>query len=353
MSSKQSSVGVVFGGESGEHEVSIKSAITIIKSLSQGENKNRFNIVPIYIDKRGCWRGSSIANEVLDGKFPIENNKNTPAICERGLSEFPKESKLVDIWFPVLHGPNGEDGTIQGLFKLMNKPFVGSGVLGSAVGMDKIAMKAAFSSAGLSQVPYKNLNIDDLSQPTKLTEIINQIENDLTYPCFVKPANLGSSVGISKVNNNKELLEGIKKAANHDKRLVVEQGVNARELECGILGGENLQASVIGEIRFSSEWYDYETKYSQGASHLLIPAPIQDHIANKIRSLAIAACQAIGAYGMARVDFFYNEENHNLWINEINTLPGFTSQSMYPLLWEASGINLEKLVAKLVDTATE
>jgi D-alanine-D-alanine ligase len=259
----------------------------------------------------------------------------------------------VEVWFPVLHGPNGEDGTIQGLFTLMQVPYVGSGVLGSAVGMDKQAMKAAFAAAGLPQVPYACVNAAELcGDPEPLLE---RLAAQLGYPCFVKPANLGSSVGISKARNRDDMLAGLREAAALDPRIVVEQGVTARELECAVKGGgaAPLQASVLGEICFDADWYDYDTKYSDGKSHTVIPAQVPDGISERARAMAIEACRAVHAQGLARVDFFYSEASGDLWLNEINTLPGFTSQSMYPMLWAASGVDLEQLVAELVEGATQ
>ncbi|MFM9101551.1 MAG: D-alanine--D-alanine ligase family protein, partial [Cyanobium sp.] len=247
----------------------------------------------------------------------------------------------------------GEDGTIQGLFTLMQVPYVGSGVLGSAVGMDKQAMKAAFAAAGLPQVPYACVNAAELcGDPEPLLE---RLEQQLGFPCFEKPANLGSSVGISKARSRDELLAGLRDAAALDPRIVVEQGVTARELECAVKGGgaAPLQASVLGEICFDADWYDYDTKYSDGKSHTVIPAHVPDGISERARAMAIEACRAVHAQGLARVDFFYCEASGDLWLNEINTLPGFTSQSMYPMLWAASGVELEQLVAELVEGATQ
>ncbi len=347
------SIGVVFGGISGEHDVSIKSALTVINALNIGANKDLFKVLPIYIDIQGQWWGQDIAEKALKKGSKLELDSLPGSSKEIGLKSFPIEIKNVDIWYPVLHGPNGEDGTIQGLFTLMNKPFVGSGVLSSALGMDKLAMKAAFKEAGLSQVPYKGISTKDIREEKSLEEIIKRIECELEYPYFVKPANLGSSVGISKVKNKIELINGLKKASEYDNRLVVEQGVLARELECGVLGKSKMRASVVGEISFTGEWYDYETKYSEGTSQPIIPAIISESVAEIVRKQSIKACNAIGAEGMARVDFFYDDKEDRLWINEINTLPGFTEQSMYPLLWEATGVPLEKLVANLVSTAQE
>ena len=235
----------------------------------------------------------------------------------------------------------------------MRQPFVGAGVLGSAVSMDKLAMKAAFAGAGLSQVPYVGLHASELNDSARRDGVLDRIEADLQYPCFVKPANLGSSVGISKVRNRDELETGLDHAAQLDPRLVVEQGVDARELECAVLGRDQLRSSVVGEVRFDADWYDYTTKYTAGLSTTVIPAELPEGVAERVQQQALEACAALGVVGMARVDFFYDNTSHQLWINEINTLPGFTSQSMYPMLWEASGVTLDQLVHKLVQSAGE
>jgi len=261
----------------------------------------------------------------------------------------------VEVWLPVLHGPNGEDGTIQGLFSLMQVPYVGSGVLGSALGMDKLAMKAAFAAAGLPQVAYAAVDAAELGHEAATLAALERLERQLGYPCFVKPANLGSSVGISKARNRQELLAGLHLAAAHDPRIVVEQGVEVRELECAVRGGGHrpLEASVLGEIRFAADWYDYDAKYSEGLSHTVIPAAVPPALAERARTMALAACRAVGVIGLARVDFFYAAAGDTLWLNEINTFPGFTSQSMYPLLWHASGVALDTLVRDLIEAARE
>jgi len=346
-------VGVVFGGASGEHDVSIRSASTVTKALADPSNRERFQVTPLYIDREGRWWPDTIAKSVLESGSALTDDQLPQPLPARGLRQLPLDPDQIDVWYPVLHGPNGEDGTVQGLFTLMRQPFVGSGVLGSAVGMDKLAMKAAFADAGLSQVPYIGVNAADLNNPEQLERLLIRLEKELGYPCFVKPANLGSSVGISKVRNRDELLAGLRLAAKLDPRLVVEQGVTARELECAVLGRAHLKASVVGEVRFDADWYDYETKYTEGRSQTLIPAPLPDAVSQRIQAMAVAACRAVHAYGQARVDVFYDEANGQIWLNEINTLPGFTSQSMYPTLWEASGIPLPQLVAELVATAQE
>ena len=350
MESRPTTIGLVFGGYSCEHEVSIRSATTVIHGLRSGENSQRYRVIPFYIDQEGRWWGEAFANRVLASQKPIE----PPHSIEiKGLRELPEGSETVQVWYPVLHGPNGEDGTVQGLFKLMRQPFVGAGVLGSAVSMDKLAMKAAFTGAGLSQVPYVGLNASDLNDSARREGVLDRIEADLQYPCFVKPANLGSSVGISKVRNRDELETGLDHAAQLDPRLVVEQGVDARELECAVLGRDQLRSSVVGEVRFDADWYDYTTKYTAGLSTTVIPAELPEGVAERVQQQALEACAALGVVGMARVDFFYDNTSHQLWINEINTLPGFTSQSMYPMLWEASGVTLDQLVHKLVQSAGE
>ena len=350
MPSSPITVGLVFGGRSGEHDVSIRSAATVVRGLRSGANTERYAVQAIYIDRDGRWWGSDLAEETLATESAPEL---TPPLPPTGFQGFPEGCESVDIWYPVLHGPNGEDGTIQGLFQLTGKPFVGAGVLGSAVSMDKLAMKSAFSSAGLCQVPYEALHASELKDATHRSVLLDRIEGELNYPCFVKPANLGSSVGISKVRSRHELEAGLQQAAALDPRIVVEQGVNAREVECAVLGSRRLEASVVGEVRFDADWYDYETKYTAGRSTTLIPAPLPDQVSERIRAQALQACAAVGVHGMGRVDFFYEEATDQLWINEINTLPGFTAQSMYPMLWEASGLTLEQLVHQLLQTAGE
>ena len=348
-------IGVIFGGSSGEHEVSIKSAQTVIQALKTGLNQEKFEVIAIYIDKNGLWWPPSVANNIIKtGKAINKNDINDDSNSIIKSSSFiPEEGEKVDIWYPVLHGPNGEDGTIQGLFKLTGKPFIGSGVLGSAIGMDKISMKAVFKAAKLPQVPYIGFDEDELSEQTLLTSNIQRIEKYLGYPCFIKPANLGSSVGITKAYSKEHIISGIELAKSLDSRIIVEKNVDARELECAVLGKKKMEASVVGEVKFESDWYDFETKYINGSNNISIPANISDQLSKDIRHLSLKACKAINVYGMARVDFFFEEVTDQIWINEINTLPGFTKQSMYPMLWEASGLNIENLVAKIVKTAQE
>ncbi|WP_254172913.1 D-alanine--D-alanine ligase family protein [Planktothrix pseudagardhii] len=344
-------VGLLFGGCSGEHEVSISSARAIAKALTTDENANRYQVLPVYIQKDGVWKDREIAQQVLEsGKPLLISDEARPG------DRIPQTINLseIDVWFPILHGPNGEDGTIQGLLTLIQVPFVGSGVLGSAMGMDKIAMKMAFSQAGLPQVKYQLVMRSQIySNPCIFPKLCDQLEAELGYPCFVKPANLGSSVGISKVRNRQELETALDNAASYDRRIIVEAGVVARELECAVLGTDYPKASVVGEITFNSDFYDYETKYTEGKADLFIPAKVSDEITQKIQEMAIQAFLAIDASGLGRVDFFYVEETGEILINEINTLPGFTATSMYPQLWATTGVPFPELVHQLIQFALE
>ncbi|NJL86695.1 MAG: D-alanine--D-alanine ligase [Leptolyngbyaceae cyanobacterium SM1_1_3] len=263
------------------------------------------------------------------------------------------QAAAIDIWFPVLHGPNGEDGSLQGLLQLMQVPFVGSGVLGSALGMDKLAMKMAFAQAGLPQVSYGAVTRAEVRSDSGGSQLCDRIEAELGYPCFVKPANLGSSVGISKVRSRRELEKALASAASYDRRLIVEAGVTAREVECAVLGNDHPRASVVGEISFSSDFYDYETKYSAGQADLKIPADLPEEVTRQVQEMALKAFQAVDAAGISRVDFFYLEPTGEVLINEINTLPGFTATSMYPLLWQASGVSFPDLVDQLIQLGLE
>jgi D-alanine-D-alanine ligase len=340
-------VGLLFGGRSGEHEVSIISARAIAQALSLEENANKYEILPFYIQKDGVWQSGEVAQQVLTSGVPTATLAINP-----DLWQFPPETAAVELWFPVLHGPNGEDGTIQGLLTLMQVPFVGSGVLGSSVGMDKIAMKMAFAQAGLPQVKYQAVTRAQVwSDPCVFPKLCDQIEVALGYPCFVKPANLGSSVGIAKVRSRQELETALDNAATHDRRIIVEAGVVAREVECAVLGNDNPKASVIGEITFDSDFYDYETKYTPGKADLFIPANLPDTVAQQIQDMALQAFAAVDAAGLSRVDFFYVESTGEIFINEINTLPGFTATSMYPQLWANTGIPFAQLVDQLIQLA--
>ncbi|MBF2048164.1 MAG: D-alanine--D-alanine ligase [Elainella sp. C42_A2020_010] len=342
-------VGVLFGGCSGEHEVSICSAQAITQALLDAANQGKYEVVPFYIQKNGLWQTGELAQTVLESGVPADNDTG-----DASLWMFPAEVTQVDVWFPVLHGPNGEDGTIQGLLKLMQVPFVGCGVLASAIGMDKLAMKTGFAQAGLPQVKYLAVSRSEVwSNPCVFPKLCDQIEATLGYPCFIKPANLGSSVGIAKVRTRSELEAALDNAASYDRRLIVEAGVIAREVECAVLGNDQPKASVVGEITFDSDFYDYETKYTAGKADLQIPAALPTEISSRIQEMAVQAFKAIDGAGIARVDFFYVEATGEILLNEINTMPGFTATSMYPQLWAASGISFPALVDQLVQLAQE
>ncbi len=367
-------VGLLFGGCSGEHEVSLSSARAIAKALSTDQNTDKYELLPVYIQKDGIWQSGKFAQQVLEsGKLPLTGDQaDLSNVVANQLSSsteiLPSNSgfsKLtlfgqnaswseVDVWFPILHGPNGEDGTVQGLLKLMQVPFVGSGVLGSAMGMDKIAMKMAFAQAGLPQVKYMALNRRQIwSNPCVFPKLCDQIEETLGYPSFVKPANLGSSVGIAKVRSRPELETALDNAASYDRRIIIEAGVVAREVECAVLGNDQPKASVVGEITYESDFYDYETKYTEGQAGLFIPAPLPDTVTRQIQEMSLQAFAAVDAAGLARVDFFYVEATGEVFINEINTLPGFTATSMYPQLWAATGVPFPELVNQLIELALE
>ncbi len=372
-------VGLLFGGCSGEHEVSISSAKAIAKALSTGQNQDKYELLPVYIQKDGRWLAGQAPQKILESGTPLlpsadETSSNqqqadlettedrehaslatrhAPPPLATSFASLPQVAEI-DVWFPILHGPNGEDGTVQGLLKLMQVPFVGSGVLGSALGMDKIAMKMAFAQAGLPQVKYIAVSRAQIwSNPCVFPKLCDEIEAALGYPCFVKPANLGSSVGITKARSRTELETALDNAASYDRRIIVEESVVARELECAVLGNDNPQASAVGEITYASDFYDYETKYSSGKADLLIPAAVPEAIALQIQQMALQAFVAVDAAGLARVDFFYIADTGQVLINEINTLPGFTATSMYPQLWAASGIAFPELVDQLIQLALE
>jgi D-alanine-D-alanine ligase len=346
-------IGLLFGGRSGEHEVSISSARAIARALAADENASKYEVLPFYIQKNGRWLSGTLPQQVLATGKPLEIEEQPGQDDSPASGQFPNFN-AVDVWFPVLHGPNGEDGTVQGLLKLMQLPFVGSGVLGSALGMDKIAMKMAFAHAGLPQVKYIAVNRSEIwSNPCVFPKMCDKIEAALGYPCFVKPANLGSSVGISKARSRAELEAALDSAASYDRRIIVEAGVVARELECAVLGNDNPKASTVGEITFQSDFYDYETKYTEGQADWSIPAKVSGAIASQIQEMAVQAFLAVDAAGLARVDFFYIESTGEVLINEINTFPGFTATSMYPQMWAADGISFPELVDRLIQLALE
>ncbi len=344
-------VGLLFGGRSGEHEVSIISARAVAKALSHPSNHDRYELYPFYITKARAWLDKASSQSVLDSGIPQNSPQPSP-----NLWHFPSEVDRVQVWFPVLHGPNGEDGTIQGLLTLMQVPYVGVGVMGSAAGMDKITTKVILEQAGLPQVDYVAVNRSQVwSDPCRYKSLIEHIETHITYPCFVKPANLGSSVGIAKVRSTSELEKALDQAAGYDRRLIVEAmaGSPLREVECAVLGNDFPKASILGEITYDSDFYDYETKYTEGLAQLILRPELPPGITEQIQEMAVQAFQALDGAGLSRVDFFYVPDQEQLFINEVNTLPGFTSTSMYPRLWAETGVPFEALVHQLIELALE
>ena len=353
---KKLRVGVIFGGRSGEHEVSLRSAESVINAM----DKSRYEVVPIAITKEGRWLVSGDAAALLpqavlgstsQQQVAIIGDPTLPGLTRLNQKERPLSSEPLDAVFPVLHGTYGEDGTIQGLLEMAGVPYVGCGVLGSATGMDKVAMKQLFERAGLTLIEY-NWFLRSSWEEDPVT-VIKRISRSLGFPVFVKPANLGSSVGISKATNKDELQDAIKDAARYDRKIVVERAVIGREIEVSILGNEHPMASLPGEIITGHEFYDYEDKYIDTTSRTEVPAKLPTRIIERIQRDGIRAFQAIDGSGLARVDFFVERGTNRVIINEINTMPGFTSISMYPKLWEASGIPYSDLIDRLIQLALE
>ena len=346
---KKKCIGLIFGGESNEHEVSISSAKTVFQAFNSEINKQRFTVKAFYISKNGDWLDSDLSEKILVGE--IENNKTKKqGILNQEKINFLDEIEFqnVDVWFPILHGFNGEDGSIHGLLRFTKKPLVGCGILGSALGMDKILMKSIFSNLKLPQVNYLVFQNEDFNNKEVKNKLINEILKKLNFPVFVKPSNSGSSLGISKVKNESEILQALEKARAIDPRILVEEGLEVREIECGIIGKSKLLTSEIGEVKYESDWYDYDSKYYSN-NQITIPAEIDSKITKEIKEIAIKSCKALNIFGFARVDFFLEKSSNKILLNEINTIPGFTKNSMFPMLWKASGLNIEQLVAKLVD----
>lgn len=352
-------VAVVFGGRSGEHEVSLMSAQSIMNAM----DKERYDVIPIGITKDGRWLvGGDPLKTLLEGNVddaqadaealpPVGHRSASVSILssERGPMALAASA---DIFFPVLHGPYGEDGTIQGLFDLAGVPYVGAGVAASAVGMDKAFMKMAFQHAGLPVLDY--IVFTDAQWDADAAALRERIARELDYPCFVKPANLGSSVGISRVASPDELEGAVAEAFRHDRKLIVERAaLDCREVEVSVLGNDDPEASVPGEIVPANDFYDYEAKYFSDDSELIIPARISEGAADKVRRMAVAAFQAVDGSGLGRIDFFVDKETEAVWVNEINTMPGFTRISMYPKLWEATGLPYPELIDRLIQLGLE
>ncbi len=348
---KKLKLGVIFGGMSTENEVSCISGVSVIKNL----NKDKYDIFPIYIDKNGKW-------------FEIQNLEENEKLGEGLKDKNPIDNimgflKTLDVVFPVLHGLYGEDGTIQGVFELLQIPYVGCGVLASSVGMDKVYTKVIFDKAKINQTKYvyiRKYNDNYIYIDREFNEKILKIEEvssmtmeKLKFPMFVKPSNSGSSVGISKVETKEELEKAINEASKFDKKILIEEGINGREVECAVLGNEDVISSSVGEIKAADEFYSYDAKYNNQESKTLIPADISEEKSEEIRKLAIKAFKAIDGKGLSRVDFFIENGTETVYINEINTLPGFTSISMYPKLFDHVGIGYTELLDKLVELALE
>ncbi|MFC4810738.1 D-alanine--D-alanine ligase [Paenibacillus sp. GCM10023250] len=370
-------VGLVYGGRSGEHEVSLQTALAVMKAFDYG----KYEIKPFYISKTGEWRagdvllappadlaslrlaggaavvGTEALMPVFGGGAEQEERpaaKVSAVLAKATISSvspaaIPADGAPLDVVFPLLHGTFGEDGTIQGLFEMANIPYVGAGVLASAVGMDKITMKKVFAQDGLPQCVYRYFNRTQWEKDEDY--YILEIETALGYPCFVKPANLGSSVGISKARNREELIDAVNFALRFDRKVIVEEFVDAREIEVSVLGNDEPRASVVGEITSSSEFYDYKAKYIDGKSMMHIPANLPPEVSEAVREMAVRAFQAIDGSGLSRVDFFLRKEDNQLLINEVNTMPGFTPFSMYPLMWKESGVSYAELLDTLIALA--
>lgn len=353
-------VGVLFGGRSGEHEVSLRSARAVVAAM----DPERYETVLLAIDKQGRWLLGQHAAALLADPSQPQPTPDSPMPAASGLAPtvlpqpapgglIPQSEALrrLDVIFPVLHGPLGEDGTVQGLLELADIAYVGCGVAASAVGMDKAASKALFAAHGLPQAPYLTLKRQRWQGAPDAT--LEAIEAQLPYPLFVKPANLGSSVGISKAADRAGLRRALDEASRYDRKLVVEQGIDAREIEVSVLGNDAPAASLPGEVIPSREFYDYAAKYITDDSTLLIPAPLTPEQTAEVQRLAVAAFLALDGAGMARVDFLLDRHNGQLYLNEVNTIPGFTSISMYPKLWAASGLPFGPLVDRLIELALE
>ena len=332
-------VALIFGGASHEHEVSVSLARSVYRAIDQ----SRYTVLPIAIDRQGHWLDASTSIAVLEGQETMqERGGRRPNVGSPLLYE-------ADVAFPLLHGPHGEDGTIQGYFELLGIPYVGSGVLASSVSMDKSMMRDVFRCAGLPLLPYRVFTENELQN--HMDDVVRAIEATLSYPVFVKPAGLGSSIGISKAKTSADLRESLRTALQFDRRIVVEQGIEAREIEIGILGNDEPLYSVIGEIIPANEFYDYEAKYMSNGSKLIIPADLHADQQKYIATLAGEVYRLVRARGLARVDFFLDKRNGRIYVNEINTMPGFTPKSMYPLLWQASGIRYVELIDRLITLA--
>ncbi len=352
---------VIFGGKSGEHEISLKSATSILKAM----DKDKYNIIMVGITKEGIWK-------LYEGPIDEIQGGNWEKIVDKAEKEADFKSQIcllptdkgsgiislangrrekIDVIFPVLHGPFGEDGTIQGLFEMINVAYVGAGVLASSLAMDKAMTKKLLQAEGISQADYDLIIFKQYKE--NQMEIVYRIEDGFEYPVFVKPANMGSSVGISKAYNRERLKESIELAGKYDRKIVIEETINGREIECAILGNDNPLASLPAEIIPTAEFYDYHDKYIAGTSEFIIPANLSENMTNKVRDMAIKVYKLLDCTGLARVDFFVEDKTNRILLNEVNTMPGFTNISMYPKMLEAAGIKYEDLIDKLIELAID
>ncbi|MEA2087844.1 MAG: D-alanine--D-alanine ligase [Candidatus Caldatribacteriota bacterium] len=358
MTTKKIRVGIIFGGKSGEHEVSFCSASSIIKAI----DKDKYTLVPIGITKEGRWispQDSEVALQSgrIEGRNTVIllNDPSGSALVRIDNNQrLDKNSALekLDVIFPVLHGPHGEDGTVQGLLELANIPYVGAGVAASAISMDKDLMKIIFQQKDLPILKWLTIKRKEWQKDKE--KILSLVQDNFEYPLFVKPTNLGSSVGITKVHKKEELEKAIDLASSYDRKILIEEGLEeAREIECGVLGNDEPRASVVGEIKPAREFYDYDSKYIEEGTQLIIPADLPDEISQEVQRVALRAFKAVDAAGMARVDFFVTKKENKIYLSEINTIPGFTSVSMYPRLWQASGIPYSDLIDQLIQLALE
>ncbi len=352
MAEKKIRIGLVFGGRSGEHEVSLASATSVIANL----NKDKYEVVPIGITKEGSWLLGTKPQKLLAAEQSVSEDAGLEQTTAVTLTGDPSLRRLIpvqsgeqlgnqgaiDVIFPVMHGPYGEDGALQGLLEMANVPYIGCGVLGSALGMDKEKMKLVFRAVGLPTVEHIVCRRYEWERSPET--VMNSIEESFGYPCFVKPVNLGSSVGINKAHDRVELEHAINVAAEYDHKIIIERAVNCREVECAVLGNDEPLASVVGEVIASNEFYDYNAKYIDGKSEVVIPANIPQATAEEVRRQAVQAFLALDLSGLARVDFFIDKDSGQVFINEVNTMPGFTQISMYPKLWEASGLSYPAIV---------
>ncbi|WAA12553.1 D-alanine--D-alanine ligase [Fervidibacillus halotolerans] len=341
---------LLYGGKSAEHEVSIRTAFSVICAL----DFTKYEVTPVYITKDGNWMKRDVLKEPPKTMDELERqlNRDVNGLIEimRDIAQAKENGEQLPILFPLLHGTNGEDGTVQGLFEILNIPFVGNGVLASAAGMDKVIMKNLFAQAGLPQVKYVSFNRFEWEKNED--GAYDEVEKKIGYPCFVKPANLGSSVGISKCQSREQLQKAFREAFQFDRKIIIEQGVEAREIEIGLLGNESPECSVAGEIIPKAEFYDYKAKYEDGNTALVIPADIPNETYERVKEIALKAFKVLDCSGLVRADFFLTK-NGEVLINEINTMPGFTPVSMYPLLWKHTGIDYPELIDKLIEFGCE